>query len=343
MVLNDYFKDFIGEISLNPARVGRIESAISTWTKLLQDDEEISPLFNSFYTQGSYASKTATKPQNNKEFDVDTVLLLNLDSEKEAKESLNWLTERIKTFKAYTDKVISKDRCVRINYAGDFHMDIVLAKPTTGSGQSIMIPSKKLDEWIETNPVGFKYWCNTKNLLSTDMFSRVAKMIKYWRDTRVGKDTAPKSIMLTTLIGTHFVYRSNDAESLVDTLEAIVNNLDSIVQEDDSIYVENPSLSTENLARDWDKSKYDIFKTKLEKFSKAAKEALDESDEEESIKKWNEIFDDFPTKLSEAANVASQIAQGTVLVSSTGALNTTQGIAIASHRFFGGEKSKSDE
>lgn len=337
MVLNDHFKDFLGKISLNPARVDRIESAITTWTKLLQEDEEISPLFNSFYTQGSYASKTATKPQNNKEFDVDTVLVLNLDSEKDAKESLNWLTERIKTFKAYADKVIPKDRCVRINYAGDFHMDIVLAKPTTG--QSIMIPSKKLAEWIETNPVGFKDWCNTKNLWSADLFSRVTKMIKYWRDTRVGKDTAPKSIMLTTLIGTHFVYRSSDAESLVDTLDAMVTNLESIVQEDDSIYVENPSLVTENLARDWDKSKYDIFKTKLEKFSKAAKEALDESNEEESIRKWNEIFDDFPTNLSEAANVASQIAKGTVLVSSAGALNTTQGIAIASHRFFGGEES----
>ncbi len=48
MKLNDYFKIFIGNISLNPTREDRINSAISAWERIFENDEETEPYFESF-------------------------------------------------------------------------------------------------------------------------------------------------------------------------------------------------------------------------------------------------------------------------------------------------------
>lgn len=332
--LNQHFKVFHSNISLNTTRVNRIISAHTTIEELLKKDKEIKPLFNKFYLQGSYATNTAIRPQNGNEFDVDAILLLDLSDSDEPKDVINLVANRLKTYETYKDKVIIKDRCVRVNYKGDFHMDIVPAKPT--DHEHILIPSRKEGEWLETNPAGFIRWCKDINSDADGKFTRVAKFIKYWRDKTVGKDTAPKSILLTTIIGLNMVGKNSDAESLVLTLENIVENLDSILV-DDEPYVENPSLEGENLARDWDKSKYDIFKTKLEKFAKDARSAYDDTDKESTIKKWQDIFgsEDFPSELSEKAEMAQAIKTGSVVVSSKGTLNKASGTPIKEHRFFG--------
>ncbi len=332
--LNQYFKVFHSNISLNQTRINRITSAHSTLEELFKKDEEIKPLFQNFYLQGSYATHTAIRPQNGNEFDIDTIQLMNLSDNHEPKDVINLIASRLKSYDTYKDKTIIKDRCVRVNYQGDFHMDIVPAKPT--DEEHILIPSRKEGDWLETNPVGFIKWCQDINSEADGKFTRVVKFIKYWRDRSVGKDTAPKSILLTAIIGKYIVGKNSDAESLILTLENMVNNLDSVLV-DEVPYMENPSLEGENLARDWDKAKYDIFKTKLEKFAKDARSAYDDTDKESTIKKWQDIFGskDFPSKLSETAEMADAIKAGSVLVSSKGTLNTTSGTPLKEHRFFG--------
>jgi hypothetical protein len=123
--LNQHFKAFHSNISLNLTRTSRIISAHTTIEELLKKDEEIKPLFKKFYLQGSYATNTSIRPQNGNEFDVDTILLLDLSDTDEPKDVINLIATRLKTYDTYKDKVIIKDRCVRVNYKGDFHMDIV--------------------------------------------------------------------------------------------------------------------------------------------------------------------------------------------------------------------------
>lgn len=332
--LNQYFKVFHTNISLNQTRINRITNAHTTLEDLLNKDEVIKPLFQNFYLQGSYATHTAIRPQNGNEFDVDTVLLMSLSEDDEPKNIINLIASRLVSYDSYKDKIIIKDRCVRVNYQGDFHMDIVPAKPT--DDEHILIPSRKEGDWLEANPAGFIKWCQDINSEADGKFTRVVKFIKYWRDRSVGKDTAPKSILLTTIIGKNIVGKNSDAESLVLTLEKTANNLDSILV-DKEPYVENPSLEGENLARDWDKTKYDIFKTKLEKFAIDARSAYDDTDKESTIKKWQDIFGskDFPGELSERAEMADAIKAGSVLVSSKGILNTASGAPLKEHRFFG--------
>ncbi|NBI07537.1 nucleotidyltransferase [Senegalia massiliensis] len=308
------------------------------WKDLLKNDEELKDYYEKFYLQGSYATSTAIKPINGGEFDVDTILVLDID-EKEVgmkpKDALKFLADRMKTNKKYKDKIKVKDRCVTVDYKDDFHIDIVLSKPT--DSEVILIPCKSDNDWKETNPYGFKEWCKTINYNTNGEFCRIAKMIKYWRDTKVGKDTAPKSILLTTIIGENMVGKNSDAESLVETLENIVENIDNIINEEtDQPYVENPSLEGENLARDWNREKFDIFKIKLEKFTKDSRDALEENDEDKSIEKWQDIFGTtFPSQLSEGASMAKSISEGTAYIDHSGHINRNIGTKIPEHRFYG--------
>ncbi|XZL28673.1 SMODS domain-containing nucleotidyltransferase [Clostridium perfringens] len=333
MKLEKYFKKFDSEIGLNPTRKQRIESAYETWKENFKDHDDLKYIFEDFYQQGSYATNTAIKPQNSSEFDIDAVILLNLADDKQPKETLQLIKNIIESYSTYKGKVKIKDRCVRIDYAGEFHMDIVPAK--TSNDEYILIPCKTDDEWQETNPKGFKNWFNDKHAEASYKLSIIVRIVKYWRDIKVGKNTAPKSILLSTLLANSIIPSNSIAETLVLTLENLIENIDLILDSDGQPYVENPSLTGENLARDWSKDKFDIFKAKLEKFAVDARTALNEESKSESIKQWRNIFDTkFPKELPEE-KLANDISTGKVLVNSSGTLNTTQGKVIPNHRFYG--------
>lgn len=334
MKLNDHFKKFVGNISLNPTRTSRIESALSHWEDNFKEDEELKDLFLDFYPQGSYSTNTGIKPKNDGEFDVDAILLLELDEdEDEPHDVLNRIAARIKSHKEFEDKVKTKDRCVRIDYAGDFHVDIVPAFPFE---RVIKIPSKKDKEWCQTNPSGFTNWCNAINGKTDGHFTKVVKILKHWRDDNVGEDTAPKSILMTTLIGHSFVHKSSIAESLVETLGDLIDELENLLEEDE-IFVHNPSLDDENLARNWDSIKAERFLKKIKKLKENCDAALEEKDKETSIEKWQDIFGKtyFPSTLGEAKDMADNISRGLVKVSAVGTLNQDFGTKVRDHRFYG--------
>lgn len=335
MKLNDYFKKFVANISLNPTRINRVESALFHWENNFAEDEILEELFLNFYSQGSYSTNTGIKPKNDDEFDVDAILLLELDEENEPQEILKWIAARIKSHKEFEKRVKTKDRCVRINYAGDFHVDIVPALPYEGA---IKIPSRKENEWCKTNPEGFTNWCNAINSKTDCYFDKIVKIMKHWRDDNVGKDTAPKSILMTTLLGNAFVKKSSIAETLVETLDVLIDNLNELIEnDDDDVFVKNPSLEDENLARNWDQTKAKRFLKKVQKLKNSCQGAMDEKNKEDSIEKWQDIFGKsyFPTELGEAKDMANRINNGLIKAASTGLLTQEQGTKIREHRFYG--------
>jgi len=336
MKLNDHFKKFIGKISLNPTREERIKNALSNWEDKFSNDEEIEDKYIDFFPQGSYSTNTTIKPKEKDEYDIDAVLLLEIDENEAPKDILYLIRDRIVKYKDFEDKAKVKDRCIRINYADDFHVDIVPALP---HNEIIKIPTKKDQKWTETNPAGFAEWCNDIDKNTDGHFSKVVKIFKHWRDLKVGKNTAPKSILLTTLIGHSMEKKPSIAESLVETLGNIVAYLEDL-SDNDVIFVENPSLFQENIARDWDHEKANRFLRKIEALYSDAEEALHEKDKESSIEKWKNIFGEiyFPSDLGEGKNMADKVRNGEMKVNSTGQLNTQSGTKVKDHRFYGDKK-----
>lgn len=346
MKLNHHFNKLHSEISLNKDRRDRIDSAISNLEDFIKSNDEISDCLLDNFVQGSIAINTAIKPKDeNIEFDVDIVLVLDINKLEFDNQTpqgvISWLADRLRENSPHYDgKVRQKNRCVRINYAGEFHLDIVPAKYSGQSNQSIYVPNKEEECWELSNPQGFRDWALLIDGNSNKKFHRIMKMLKHWRDYKFGNDSRPSSIMLTTLIGDHMQYDcSADSDALVLTMENLSNFIKPLPSPP---IVNNPSLSSENLARDWDQDHFELFKDRFIKATEIAREALDESDKEKSIETWQKLFTNFPDSVEqdEKTNaIQNAIKSGTAFVSSTGRVSaekTTQHkIPVTQHRSFG--------
>lgn len=300
MRLDSHFLKLIENISLDDTRRKRVESAYVAIKELLQNDEEIKKRFVRIFLQGSYVIGTLIRPTWRKEYDIDLVLVLNLKDASgrlfDPAKIMEWVANRIKNNGAYKDKVESKNRCVRINYTGDFRLDVT---PVHAEGTTLFAPSKdrSKEQWGPTNPEGYISWCNAINVRTRNKFQLVTKMLKHWRDVTFSKETSPKSIMFTKLIG-DFIYA--ESSSVAENLSFTMKRMNAYFQMQGTVpKIDNPALSQENLARDWTQENYNLFREKFKNATTTAEQALNDPNEKTSIDKWQQLFKDaFPSTLS---------------------------------------------
>ncbi|MDD5530694.1 MAG: hypothetical protein PHX21_11820 [bacterium] len=308
MKCENNFKKFDENISLDDTRLKKINDARSAFETFISNDskentDEIgtTDLFLEAFLQGSCATKTCTKPATDEEeFDVDIVLSLNLKKltdglnkpDSSPKKVVEWLEKRLKTNDNYKDKIKElKQRCVRISYKGDFHVDIVPVTPIDGKDGILWIPDK-LEGWDKTNPKGFISWCNDREKISGGYFKHIVKYLKWWRSAIAPDKANVNSILLATLIGNHIMNGNSYAETLVNTMESLNLWLQGCLSTPE---INNPSLDTENLARDWSQSDFDLFKKYFDLATKNSRAALNETDLTKSIELWRTVFgDNFP-------------------------------------------------
>lgn len=110
------------------------------------------------YAQGSTAIGTNVKPIKSSEHDVDLIALLP-----DAKPSMQpglvkqLVGDRIRENGRYRPILEEKQRCWRIVYANEFHLDITpsIPNPTCPNGGEL-VPDKSLSRWKPSNPKGFR-------------------------------------------------------------------------------------------------------------------------------------------------------------------------------------------
>ncbi|WP_051183148.1 nucleotidyltransferase domain-containing protein [Desulfocurvibacter africanus] len=124
--------------------------------------EAESPLIETatVYPQGSMSLGTTVKPLGRNEFDIDLVCHTPRGKQYMEPSALKKLIgDRLRTNERYRPILEEKPRCWRLNYAGDFHLDITptIPNPACRRGGELA-PDKKLKEWKETNPQGYKDW-----------------------------------------------------------------------------------------------------------------------------------------------------------------------------------------
>jgi len=346
MKLNEHFDRFHSRISLNPDRKARIDSAYSNLDSFVSGDGEISKILYELFKQGSYVIGTAVSPgKSNQEFDVDVVLALNVlgrpEEERGPQQVIEWLAERLREGGSYSGKVRKKERCVRIKYAGEFHLDVVPAHCNGDTTQALQVPDKEngVWRWSWSHPKGYGEWCGRMQNASNEKFARVVKMVKWWRNRKFGEDSAPKSIVLTTLLGHHIANGcSSDAEALAVTMESMNAYLSSCYFVP---VIVNPSLVNENVARDWKQEEFELFKRRWQAATEKAREAYDEEDKGRSISLWQELFGDaFPKLTAEEAKRMEAIARaGTGYVTLTGRVASEKPgevhVTVPPHGYYG--------
>lgn len=266
------------KLQLDKTRREKIESSYMSIQEVLENDPEF---FNSksfeIYPQGSVRIGTTVKPLAKNEFDLDIVLHIR-DNNFEQTNPIKVYNELKRVFKndgRYEDKVEPKTRCVRLKYAGDYHMDILPGcQEKIQNEDVIVIPDRELKEWLISNPRGYAKWFLEKaetirltllekaysaEEIPADDFAtkkplqRAVQIIKRYRDLFFEKspDYATSSIVLTTIAGELY----QNQESIFETIDSIISQIKNKVNvsRTQRIKVLNPVNKEEDFTDKWER------------------------------------------------------------------------------------------
>ncbi|MCR8550028.1 nucleotidyltransferase, partial [Salipiger sp. P9] len=182
------------------------------------------------YLHGSGALGTSIKPIGRDEFDVDLIsFILGLGPAIAPARLKAAIGKRLREHAYYASILEEKKRCWRLNYAGDFHLDIspTIANPNCMNGGEL-VPDRKLRDWHATNPRAYRALFDERAALvprmtqsiiaaqrdaaTTEPFPvrqsvkgilrRTVQLLKRHRDLEflhVQEEIAPISIIITTL------------------------------------------------------------------------------------------------------------------------------------------------
>ena len=285
---NREFQGFLtDEVNLNQSRIDRLNTsvqAVDTYLKVHLSG------YQQMERQGSYALGTLIKPvDDNDEYDADIQIVIRPHPEWQAKDYVNEVRRTLRQNQNYADKLRLKTRCVTIDYAGDFHLDVV---PSVTSGGRHYVCNRTDNTFELTDGTGYRDWFNEQNRLTGGNLKRVVRLLKYLRDHK--NNYTAKSILLSTLAGRTvrtFDEGTEAVSTVADTLVTVLTRMDDYLQQHPYMpEIRNPVLPAETFNRHWDQEKYANFRTRVNSHARTATKARLESSREESIKIWRELF-----------------------------------------------------
>ncbi len=241
--------------------------------------EENSPLKQyrpEIYPQGSFLLGTVIKPLE-EDYDLDFVCLFEKGLDLSSQETYQLIGARLRANGTYASMLEPKNRCWRLVYAGDFHMDIIPAIPDLERGNTaILVPDREVTDWTKSDAKGYAAWFKGKmqaqfnlvraslaqkdkkeieeipeHLVKTEL-QRAVQLMKRHRDMAFQGDKdkdKPISIIITTLAG--LVYEAQGyQENLFQTLRLMAEYMPQRVNT--SIpRIPNPTNHEEDFADKW--------------------------------------------------------------------------------------------
>ncbi|MCG2610017.1 nucleotidyltransferase [Flavobacterium sp. SM15] len=286
------------ELQLDKTRLEKMESAYNAVYDLLKKDESFfQDLDIEIYAQGSKRIGTTVKPINDEDFDLDTVMhIYDLFSKYNPTQIYDALVKVIESNDYYKSIYEKKDRCIRLNYKSDFHMDILPAcMQDIYDKEKIAIPEKRLQSWSSGNPKGFAEWfLKIAESIQTSMLrsysgqlleakieseplpdelyiktplQRSVQLIKRYRDLYYqNREYRVSSIVLTTLMARFY----NGEESIFDSIDNITTKIKSsylnAVNSNLRFKVLNPVDENEDFTDSWTNKHYQSFYTFIDDF-----------------------------------------------------------------------------
>lgn len=285
-----FFNDFINnEVNLNKKRLERLNTSVSAIQEYLSKNLES---FEKIEPQGSYALLTIIRPvKDSQEYDADILVYMQNDRDKDPEDYLQELHDCFQDSDVYAEKARKKTRCVTLEYAGDFHLDVVPC--VVKEDQNSYVCNRDTNKFEKTDGTGYRDWFNGKNAITHGNLKRVTRLLKYLRDHK-GNLTA-KSILLTTLIGNTVSDSENgDAfRDLPEALKTVSNRINDFLQSNPKMpTIRNPALPEENFNRHWDQKKYANFRQLFDTYTRKINDAYEAKEHDDSIDKWRDIFGD---------------------------------------------------
>jgi hypothetical protein len=281
----------LDQLDLGTSDLEKIESAYNGIGNYLAGCEH--PLLEDaeIYPQGSIRLRTTVKPLTKEEFDVDLILFLPNAGNATRDEINDVVWKHLKASKVYGPLAEPLARGFRINYSGNYHLDITPAVEYTAEelrGQPLWVVDKRF-QFKESNPEGFALCFDDacglrpkimrtqsfRETLSAEMIkdfpdqndkkllNRIIQVIKRHRDVWAAREDnrygeyKPISVLLTTLATLaylHIVRLGKTFSSELDVLLDVLELMPTFIQQaNDEYRVENPSMHEENYAEKWNR------------------------------------------------------------------------------------------
>lgn len=258
--------------------------AVATW--LVEAESEYLKS-SSVSPHGSFRLQTVNRPLKGTEIDVDLLLVLPDLSERSNPKAVKHLAgDRLKESERYRPILVEKNRCWRIEYAGQFHLDVTPAiqNPRCKNG-GLLVPDKSLQVWKATNPIGYANIFEARSRLQPryrsvefavakadieglptpkkdkGVLKRGVQLCKRDRDiffsTR-DSSLAPISVIITTLLSWSYEacvnsrFYDHDLDLLIESVRGMPNFIQTMQVGGSTLYVvANETTDGENFAEKW--------------------------------------------------------------------------------------------
>src|SRR5258708_32682389 len=165
--LDELLLQICEEFQLTPARYDLAVDRYDTLNKVLESKDSPFRYFRpEIYPQGSMALGTTVKPVEGPH-DLDFVLQLSRDhSGVDPMALIRLLYGFLREHGTYRPMTKLKKRCVRIEYADDFYMDVLPAcRNGAAGGACIKVPDRLVRGWSDSNPLGYVEWFKQRSKL----------------------------------------------------------------------------------------------------------------------------------------------------------------------------------
>ena len=370
VIMNKYTESlFIGiceKLQLNASLYDQAVERYNVIANTINKDEIFENANLSIYPQGSFRLKTTVKPLSSEEYDLDFVAELPVSSEMTPQDLYNHIVRILSNDGIHDDMIEKKNRCVRVNYANDFHIDIMPGKLINEYTHEIIVPDRELSKWGHiSNPIGFADWFekqakthiefelnemiraqyNIEKVTEQEVakhlepLRRAVQLVKRYRDIYCEKNDAEpvRSIVICTLMG-QITKFTGDTLQIIETFCKYVNSL--IADSNDKPFtVKNPVVN-EVLTEKWaEGNNYQDFVSMMQSLTKDVKILRSYSyntDINTITKKMfgetvtNAVLKDFAKEINNARQAS------TLSITGSGVLSTSSsGIPIKKNTFYG--------
>lgn len=275
-------------VNLNQSRLDTLHSRVSSLDTTLEESTILEDkLEGSLIPQGSFAHRTIIKPLSGNDFDADVLLPMTEQDEWEPKKYTLELKKALDAVPRYAEKTVLGKRCVTIDFANDFHIDVV---PFIERADGLTyITHRTRNEFIRQDPTAFTDWFNELNNTTNGHLVRVIRLVKWLRD-RSSIDCP--SVVLAALLAEQVKSFAG-----IDNYGNIATAFAALL-EDLRDYLELHSVPPwvddrigQNLADRLTQTGFDNLKSQLKRWARLAREALDAATSE-SVDKWKKLFGD---------------------------------------------------
>lgn len=290
--LHSEFITFHDRVALTSAKKESLRTARNAIRERIRKyfRENLKVTIPKFLGQGSYAMGTAVNPLDG-EFDIDDgVYLQHLDENNDREWPTPDTTHRwlVKATTGHTnEKPLDKSTCVRVRYAGHYHVDL----PSYGElNGEYLLAEKGVKGWHRSDPLSLTVWFRERVKAQGEQLRRVVRYLKAWDDFQSGRrGKMPGGLILTVLAVRKFKADERDDVSLSNTATAIFYAVHPV------FCVYNPVNPAEELTARLTDDQKARFQDAVSDLAIRGAKAVGADAPEESSKLWrSQLGDRFP-------------------------------------------------